>query len=364
MRRALFLTSAAVLAFGLAACTSEGEGEDKAKAAPRPVVSVVVEPRREQAIGFSGTIQPRFQTDRGFRVLGRLVSRHVDVGDIVTPGQILAQIDPVLLNLAERASEADLVKAQAQLANTTAAEGRTSALFAKQVANQADLDSARQALEAATAGVQQAQANLAKAQEQRSYATLTADEAGVVTSVDAEIGQTVAAGRKVMAIARTDVRDAVVDIPDFTARAMKQGDVFSIRLQADPSVADTGKLREIAPQADQATRTRRVRITLDRALEAFRLGATVTVLPATEVQKPAMAELPASAILDRDGATRVWVLDTKTKTVRSVAVDLAERDDRKVRIIGQLPAGARIVAAGVNSLSEGQTVKIDERTAP
>ncbi len=134
MRRALFLTSAAVLALGLAACKSEPEAEGKAKAAIRPVVSVLVEPRREQVIGFSGTIQPRFQTDRGFRVLGRLISRHVDVGDSVAPGQVLAQIDPVLLDLAVRGSEADLAKAQAQLANATASEGRIRALFEKQVA--------------------------------------------------------------------------------------------------------------------------------------------------------------------------------------------------------------------------------------
>lgn len=364
MRRALFLTSAAVLALGLAACKSEPEAEGKAKAAIRPVVSVLVEPRREQVIGFSGTIQPRFQTDRGFRVLGRLISRHADVGDSVAPGQVLAQIDPVLLDLAVRGSEADLAKAQAQLANATASEGRIRALFEKQVANQADFDNAKQALEAATAGVQQAQANLAKAVEQRSYATLVADEAGVVTSVNAEIGQTVAAGQKVMTIARTDAREAVVDIPDFTARTMNQSDLFSVRLQADPSVVAAGKLREIAPQADQATRTRRVKITLDQAAEAFRLGATVTVLPTSRSEAEPMAELPASAILDRDGQTRVWLIDTQTKTVRSLQVHLAERDERKARIIGQLPAGARIVAAGVHSLSEGQAVKIDERTAP
>lgn len=362
MRRALLLIPAAALAGALAGCTSDA---DEAKERlPRPVASVVLRPLEDQPIGFAGTIQPRFQTDRGFRVLGRLVARRVDVGDVVAPGQVLAQIDPQLLDFAVRASEADLAKAQAQLANAAAAEGRISALFAKQVANQADFDSARQALEAASAGVKQAQANLAKAREQRSYATLTADEAGVVTSVDAEIGQTVAAGKKVMTVARTDIREAVVDIPDATARSLGPGEPFAIRLQADPSISASGKLREIAPQADPATRTRRVRITLDRSADAFRLGATITILPAARAAAQTVFEIPAQAILGPSGGTRVWLLDPKTRTVGTVPVEVAERDERKALIVGQLPAGARLVVAGVNSLSEGQSVKFDERTAP
>lgn len=363
MRRALLLIPAAALAGMLAVCKSEADGA-QAQKPPRPVVSIAIAPRQDQQTGFAGTIQPRFQTDRGFRVLGRLVERRVDVGDVVAPGQVLAQIDPQLLDLAVRVSEADLAKARAQLANTTAAEGRISALFARQVANQADFDNARQALEAATAGVKQAEANLAKAREQRSYATLTADEAGVITSLDAEIGQTVGAGKKVMTVARTDVREAVVDIPDVMTRSMSQGASFAIRLQADPAVSASGRLREIAPQADAATRTRRVRITLDQNIEAFRLGATITAFPTRQAAAQPVFEIPAAAILDRNDGPHLWLLDPKTRTARTVPVELAERDEHRARIVGQLQAGARIVTAGVNSLSEGQSVKFDERTAP
>lgn len=363
MSRIIFLASAAVLAVGLTACKPGGD-EAKVQKPLRPVVSVVVAPRQEQAIGFAGTIQPRFQTDRGFRVLGRLISRHVDVGDIVAPGQVLAQIDPVLLDLAVRASEADLAKAQAQLANATAAQGRISVLFGKQVANQADFDNARQALEAATAGEKQAQANLAKAREQRGYATLTADEAGVVTSVDAEIGQTVAAGKKVMTIARTDVREAVVDVPDDLARSLSAGDPFTVGLQADPTIMTGGKLREIGPQADQATRSRRLKIMLEQPIEAFRLGATVLVRSVKPELARAVFDLPATALRDQDGKTLVWLLDTTTRIVRSLSVEVAQRDDRNARIVAQLTPGMRIVTAGVNSLSEGQTVKFDEGISP
>jgi RND family efflux transporter MFP subunit len=340
VRPALSFICAAALVGLLTGCNVDKDSAQEPKR-PRPVVSVVVKPQDDHPIGFAGTI-----------------------GDVVAPGQVLAQIDPMLLDLAVRTSEADLAKAQAQLANASAAEGRISTLFAKNVATQADSDGARQALEAATAGVKQAEANLVKAREQRTYATLMADAAGVVTSVDAEIGQMVAAGKKVMTIARTDIREAVVDIPDGAARSLIPGEPFTVRLQADGSVTTTGKVREIAPQAEAVTRTRRVRITLDQSIESFRLGATVTVLPIAPAAAQMSFDIPASALLNRDGAPRVWLVDPTTRTVRAISVQVAEQDDRRARVVGGIATGARIVVAGVNSLSDGQLVKFDERVSP
>jgi membrane fusion protein, multidrug efflux system len=342
----------------LAGCKPEGEN---AKAAPpvRPVLSIVVAPASEQQQGFAGTVQPQYQTDRGFRVLGRIVARNVDVGDVVKAGQVLAQIDPLVLDLAVRASEADLVKARAQLSNASAAEVRTGTLFGRQIANQADFDSVQQAREAAAASVQQSEANLAKAREQRSYATLTADMDGVVTSVDAEVGQTVSPGKKVLTLARTDIREAVVDLPDSVTRSLAIGAAFDIQLQADPTIRTAGKVREIAPQADAATRSRRVRITLDQVVDAFRIGATITARPVMAADAAAL-EIPVSALLERDGAARVWLVDPVAKTVKTVPVEIAVREGDHARIAGGISAGARIVVAGVNSLSEGLAVKIDE----
>lgn len=354
---AVALVAGAILI--VAGCKPE---DAKTKAAPpvRPVLSLVVQPRDDRSIGFAGTIQPQFQTDRGFRVLGRLVARNVDVGDVVKTGQVLAQLDPLVLDLAVRSSEADLAKAQSQLANATAAEGRTGTLLGRQVANQADFDTVQQAREAAAASVQQATANLAKAREQRSYTTLSADIDGVVTSLDAEVGQTVAPGKKVMTLARTDIREAVVDLPDDATRSLSIGAPFEIRLQADRSITTTGKVREIAPQADAATRTRRVRITLDRVVDAFRLGVTITARPATASALPSGLDVPRAALLERDGATRVWLVDPSAKTVRTVPVQIGARDETRVTVTSGLTAGARIVIAGVNSLSEGQAVKLDD----
>ncbi|MBY0309194.1 MAG: biotin/lipoyl-binding protein, partial [Phycisphaerales bacterium] len=65
-------------------------------------MSIVAAPQGAEAVRFTGTVQPRFSRDLGFRVLGRLVSRDVDVGQTVKAGQLLASLDPTTLTLAVR----------------------------------------------------------------------------------------------------------------------------------------------------------------------------------------------------------------------------------------------------------------------
>ena len=230
--------------FFIGSCKSE-KGKHEAAKPPRPVLTAIATPVSGVDIGFAGTIQPRYQTDRGFQVLGRLVTRDVSVGDAVVAGQLLASIDPNVFELAVKSSIGELAKTQSLLKNAVGAAGRLGILNEKKIVSNADFEAAQQARDAAAAQVQQAEANLAKAREQLQFTKLTADVAGVVTGVDIQVGQTVTAGKSVMTIARMDVRDAVVDMPAASLRELKIGAPFAIRLQIDPSFVVTGKLREI-----------------------------------------------------------------------------------------------------------------------
>lgn len=343
---------ALVVAAPLAGC----DGNPPSPPIVRPVLSIVAEPADHRKLGFAGVVEPRYQTDRAFQVLGRIITRNVEVGDLVKTGQTIATNDPLTYQLAVRSAQSELVTANSQLEKTSAQKSRTQTLVNEKVSSQAELDGAQQAVDAAAAAVQQAQARLAKSKEQLAYTTLTSDLDGVVTGVYAEVGQMASPGMRVMTLARTDIREAVVDVPDDIARALQPGAAFSVTLQADPSVGSSGKVREIAPEADAATRLRRIRITLDRPQDAFRLGATISASPEIPMGGPSI-ELPLTAVFKRDGANRVWLVDKEGKTVRSVVVEVAHRDERMVRLSGGVPPGEQVVVAGANSLSEGQAVR-------
>jgi RND family efflux transporter MFP subunit len=250
---------------------------------------------------------------------------------------------------------------QAQLTNATAAENRQRTLFEKEATSKAAFETVEQTRAAAQASLVRAQANLTKAREQLGFAQLKAEFSGVVTAVGAEVGQIVSPGQMVVTVARPDIREAIIDVADDFAGSLRIGEAFTVRLQLDPSIHAEGKIREIAPQADPATRTRRVRITLDNPPETFRLGTTVTTAIAS---RHLALRLPASAILSRGGKTMVWLVDPSDSTVMLREIQSAPDDSGGVRVIAGLDAGARVVTAGVHSLAEGQKVRIDQEDAP
>ncbi|RWH71904.1 efflux RND transporter periplasmic adaptor subunit [Mesorhizobium sp.] len=354
MNRSPRIASLLVLA-ALAACS---RSEEKPPEVIRPVLSMVVEPKTIETFGFAGSVEPQYSADLAFRLLGRVVSRDVRVGDLVTKGTTIAALDPTALDLAVQASKADLSNAQAQFINAAASEDRQRQLLASANTSQATFDAAKQARQAAEAGVERANAALAKSQEQLGYARLFSDFDGVVTAVGAEVGQTVSPGQMIVTVARTVPREAVIDIPDQLTGDLTVGMPFEIVLQSLPTIKTQAKLREIAPQSEGATRTRRVKLTLIDPPTAFRLGSTIT---ATRVAKVAPTiELPISALLEKDGSEKVWIVDPQSSSVSTREIKVASKNGGSFTVAGGLEAGMRVVTAGVHSLSEGQKVKAPE----
>ena len=354
MNRLRHIAPLLVLA-ALAACS---RSEEKPPEVIRPVLSMVIEPKTVETFGFAGTVQPQYSADLAFRLLGRVVSRDVKVGDLVTKGTTIAALDPTALELAVQASKADLSNAQAQFINAAASEDRQRQLLASANTSQATFDAAKQARQAAEAGVERANAALAKSQEQLGYARLFSDFDGVVTAVGAEVGQTVSPGQTVVTVARTDPREAVVDIPDQLTGDLTVGMPFEIVLQSLPTIKTQAKLREIAPQSEGATRTRRVKLTLVNPSTAFRLGSTITATRMTKVAPT--IELPMSALLEKDGSDKVWIVDPQSSSVGTREIKIASKSGGSFTVAEGLEAGMRVVTAGVHSLSEGQKVKVPE----
>ena len=338
MKRSIMIASifAALLAAG---CKQETTAPEPV----RPVLSILVEPARLSDAAVAGTVEPRFKSDLGFRVLGRIIARPVDVGDSVYEGQTVAVLDSTALELGVRSARAELLKSQARLADASAAEERQRKLIVTDVATKARLDEAEHERAGAEALVASAQANLAKAIEQLGYAELKADFAGVVT------------------VARPDIREAVIDIgPDFPV-SLKIGLPFTVSLQLLPTVHVEGQIREIAPQADPETRTHRVRIALNDPPPSFRLGATVKARLSND--QSSILRVPESAVLTKEDQNFVWIVDPTAHTVSMQKIDLS-RDEGDIRVTGGLEPGTRIVIAGVHSLKQGERVRIDQETAP
>lgn len=306
MKRLLPLLWASLLLLG---CSKE----EPAPEPVRPVLSIQVAPQSEESLGrFAGNIQARFETNLGFRVPGRIASRNVDVGAEVGPGDLLATLDPTDQQNQLRAAQGDLAKVEAQWINAQANARRQQELFDRGVGAQAQLDIAQTDLKTTGASLAQAKAAVRQAQDQLNYSQLRSDHGGVVTAWNAEAGQVVTAGQQVVTLARPQIKEAVIDLPATLVDQLPADVEFKVAAQLDPSISTTATVREIEPQAQSATRTRRARLTLKDTPEAFRLGTAISVTLSSAIEP--RTELPLTALQEVDGQTRIWVIDPQSQT--------------------------------------------------
>ncbi|QJP93246.1 efflux RND transporter periplasmic adaptor subunit [Pseudomonas fluorescens] len=325
----------------------------------RPVLSIKVQALNEETLGrFAGSIQARYESNTGFRVGGRIASRNVDVGAEVEKGTLLATLDPSDQQNQLRSAQGDLAKVEAQLINAQANARRQQALFDRGVGAQAQLDIATTDLKTTQASLDQARAAVNQSKDQLGYTELRSDHKAVVTAWNAEAGQVVTAGQQVVTLAQPDIKEAVIDLPDTLVDQIPSDVVFLVAAQLDPSINTTAVIREIEPQAQSATRTRRARLTLASTPPGFRLGTAISVTLSSAI-KPRI-ELPATALQEVDGKTRIWVIDPQSKTVAPRDISVTSRTDSTVVLAGGVKSGERVVSAGVNSLKSGQAVKLDE----
>jgi RND family efflux transporter MFP subunit len=349
VRRLAFL---ALLAAPLLGCKKEAEAPPPV----RPVLWTKAEVRSTDTLGpFAGSIQPRYSTDFSFRLFGRMVSRPVNIGDIVKAGDELAAVDPSVQAILVRNAEASVASAEAQLVNATAEEARQRPLAERNITPQAQFDLLVQNRETSAANLTRAQTSLHRAQDQLSFTRLRADFNGVVTAVYLDAGQVVNAGQRVMTIARPEIREAVIAVPPVLADRLAAGEKYDTLVELDQTMKmPAAGVRSVDPAADAATRTRTVYYTLDNPPAPFRLGITVQVTLSRPV--PPRIDLPATALLEQGGKTQVWIVDPAAKKVAPRDVTVVARGDGKVSVTG-VSAGEQVVTVGVHSLAPGQSVK-------
>ncbi len=315
---------------------------------------------------YAGEVRARVESRLGFRVAGKITKRTVEVGQRVKAGQLLAQLDPRDYQLAADAGRAQVVAATTQRDLAAADLTRYRTLKDQNFISGAELERREATLKAAQATLEQAQAQLAGQGNQTGYTQLLADVSGVVTAVEAEAGQVVAAGTPVVRIAQDGPRDVVFAVPEDKLARVPVGSAVTVRSwTGGPSLR--GTVRELAASADPVTRTFPVKVTLSEkdAGEALPLGATAYVVPQAVAQLAGgVIKLPTSALRQEGKGSAVWVLDTASMTVRSQPVQIATADGNEAVIASGLQPGQKVVSAGVHVLSPGQKVTIYRPNGP
>jgi len=338
--------------FLLAAC-------DKPTVPPepiRPVKTVVigVEPG-EPYLHLPGEVRPRHESPLAFRVGGKITECRVNLGDTIHRGETLAKLEPADYQLASQSGTAGIAEAQSALTLAEAELVRYRNLHEKGFVSAAILDQKQATAEAARARMVAMQSTHAEQTRQLGYTTLSADNDGVISAFDCNVGQVVNIGQPILRLAQAAEKEIEINLPESELQHFRTLQNFTINLNALPGKSYHGALRELAAAADPATRTYAARISVKNPDAAIQLGMSATIeSQATGVQA---INLPLSAVASPDKNSSVWKVDS-AGTVHATPISISGLQGNAVHIASGLSNGDIVVTAGANLLREGEKVRL------
>lgn len=387
----LFSRKAGLIAFG--ALLVIGFGFVVARSGPLAPIQVttvrVEEGNVSPAIFGIGTVEARRSYLIGPTAAGRVKAVHVDVGDAVKAGQLLAEIDPVDLDERLRSTEAAharaasaVVAAEAQRKDAVARQQlaeinakRYRDLAARSFVSSSAMESKQQELDSAQAGLEASQANLQGARQelvrlkaegegirqQRSNLRLLASRDGLIVSRDAEPGSTVIAGQAVVRMVEPDSLWVRARLDQGRSRGLAVGQAAEIVLRSHASTPLPGKVARIEPLSDSVTEERIALVSFEQMPAALSIGE-MTEVTVKGTAAPAGLVLPNAAIRLMPQGSMVWVLKDGKPASSPVTLGSASLDGT-VAVLAGLAAGDEVIVHSERDLSAGAKVKVVEQLA-
>lgn len=355
----------------------------------RVTVVQATEARLQPALFGIGTVEARRSAGIGPTLAGRVKAVHVDVGDTVKAGQLLADMDPVDLDDRAQALDASVARAGSAVAAAEAQRQdamarralaavntrRHAELAAQNFISPGALEARQQEQASAEAAFSAAEANLAAARldrqrlaaeraglgQQRANVRLLAPMAGLVVSRDAEPGSTVVAGQAVLRLIDPASLWVRVRLDQGRSAGLAVGLPAQIVLRAHPAQPLRGRVARVEAVSDSVTEERVAQVGFDpmpAALSVGELAEVTLALPATA----SAVTVPQAAIRQQQGRTGVWLIEDGR--LRFAAVRLGQASlDGQVQVLDGLGTGAAVVVHSEKALGASTRVRVVESLA-
>lgn len=202
-----------------------------------------------QSVAANGTLNPLVLVTVGTQVSGKVIKLYVDFNDRVEEGQILAELDPALLDAQAAQSAANVKSAEASLELAMANEKRSRELFSKEYISKQELDASVQALKSARAALDLARAQSQKDRTNQGYTIIRSPVSGVVVDRQIDVGQTVAASLSAPVLFKIaqDLRQMQIDsnFAEADIGRIKVGQNVNFAVDAFPNMAFTGVVKQV-----------------------------------------------------------------------------------------------------------------------
>jgi RND family efflux transporter MFP subunit len=354
--------------------TAAAEAKPRVNAAPPRRIPV------GQAASLPGSIEPLRETTVFARTSGYVKRRLVDIGDKVTEGQLLAELETPEIQQDLLQAQASLAEAQSALAQAKTSLGfartsldRSNALVPEGLASQQDLDLKKSAFDTGNNGVRSAEATIRSREatvhrlmELTAFAKVTAPFAGTVTSRTIEVGALVTAGngagQAMFKVAEIDTLRVFVSVPQVYAPLVRVGEEAKVSVREYPGRAFPGTITRAAGALDPSSRTMLTQIEVPNKDHALLPGMYAQAsLHLAAVNPPLL--IPASSLVFGAEGTAVLVVGPDQR-VRRKKIVIEGDYGADLGIAEGIDAADRVISNPSERLAEGLEVEVVVPPAP
>ncbi len=368
-----------------------------APSAPAVAAETLARKDMEKRVVLSGKTVPKAEVEISPKYGGRLASVDVDLGSVVSAGDVLARQDTkdlaisILQNQAgsaEAAADAvesraqyggDTTKAQSDYDNALASYERYQSLYAEGAVSLQDRDDkyrammeARASLESLQnqqmgadpavvvsreAAAEKARYTVEALRQQQEDMTIRAPSAGVIGYRKAEAGEWVTAGQKILSIVDNSEVYVDTDVSEQDIGVLREGMPLTVSID---SLGETreGRISYISPSMDGDTLSYKVRIVLDNG-EGRLLGGMFARTEVTALQRKDTLFVPKEAVGDDNGKKYIFLLDDQGKARKSY-VKTGLSNDESLEILSGAAPGDRVAVTNISRLRDGMAAEITE----
>lgn len=320
-----------------------------------------------RTLTYSGDIEADVAVEVFSKVADRISRLHVDAGDTVRSGALLATIHAASLEQALLQAEAARDAARAEAANLEAEATRARTLYTDRALSRQQLDAILTRHTAALARLEQAEAAVATARNYLADARITAPIAGVVGRRYCEAGDMAGPAQplfRIVQMTQVRIRFAVTEI-DLGRIALGQTAAVNVRSYPDHGFA--GRVSRISPVLDPLTRMADVEVRIDNREGRLKPGMYARVAVTTD-RYDDMVLVPRHAVIEsttlqgsnngEDVVRQYFVFVADSGMARQRRLTVGYANDTQLAVTGGIAPGERLITLGQHFLRDGAAIHI------
>ncbi|MDH3693001.1 MAG: efflux RND transporter periplasmic adaptor subunit [Gammaproteobacteria bacterium] len=329
----------------------------------RPVKYVeIVDTSAARVRTFTGVSKSTQEARLSFKVAGTVQKFGIAVGDVLEPGQLIAELDPSTYELQAQQAQADLARAQAEERNAAANYKRVQGLYENDNASRNDLDSARAGAESARQQVTAARKAMDIARLSESYTRLEATDRCAVVSTSVEVGENISAGQEVLLVTCGDSLEVDVSVPGSVITAFRTGLSAVVRFDSIPNKNYQGVVTEVGIAATGGT-TFPVTVGIPDTYNELRSGLAAQVSFQFSRARTDVYTVPSASVGEDQVGRFIYVVESAEQSgeglIKRQVVEVGEFTSAGIELLSGVEPGDKVVTAGVSVIRDGMRVKLN-----